>query len=331
MNNILITISIIALTILIITFLLFHNIRKKTHEVFFDKQLPNISRDFIQTIFDTSNNKQLNTTSLSTKILSNKLAIVMPNLNDNLFKQFPKILAFYQSQNTSNTYINKHFQYILQSLGTQTTYNNLKSQHSRIALAATLDYIFQVLNKSIINPDIIHEIVNHFHQEIYEQVGAKILDYIFNTGQTLTHIIKAIDHMIEFTIYDYNLIAITTITSMSLSATIEPNKVHYFNTAFYFYMSPAKNQETNDKFISYRNTIFTLFLPNTMKHYITKEKCNIRNTCSSFIRKDPDCAILHYHDQDEINPDISVLEYCLSDIKASSLFKNRIENNIQTL
>ncbi|KJV65836.1 MULTISPECIES: hypothetical protein [Ehrlichia] len=167
MNNVLIIIGIIALIILIIAFLFFHNIRKKTHEVFFDTELPSISRDFIQTIFDTSNNKQLNTTRLSNKILSNKLAIVMPNLNDNLFKQFPKILAFYQSQNTSNTYINKHFQYILQLLGTQTTYNNLKSQHSRIALAATLDYMFQVLNKSIINLDIIHEIVNHFHQEIY--------------------------------------------------------------------------------------------------------------------------------------------------------------------
>ncbi|AHX04942.1 hypothetical protein EHF_0757 [Ehrlichia japonica] len=59
---------------------------------------------------------------------------------------------------------------------------------------------FKYLDKSIINPDIIYEIVNHFHQQIYEQVETKILNYIFNTAQTLTHTIKATDNMIEFTI-----------------------------------------------------------------------------------------------------------------------------------
>ena len=40
--------------------------------------------------------------------------LVMSDLSNNLFKQLPEILKFYQSQNTSSAYTNKHFQYVLQ-------------------------------------------------------------------------------------------------------------------------------------------------------------------------------------------------------------------------
>ncbi|ABD44595.1 hypothetical protein ECHHL_0764 [Ehrlichia chaffeensis str. Heartland] len=327
MNNTILTIIIIiALIILMIVLLsfIFCAINNRSHKVFFDKQLPNISRDFIQTIFYPENNNQLNITNLSHKILSNQLAVSMPNLDENLFKQLPRILKFYQSQDTSNTYINQHFQYIVQSLGIKTNYNNLKTYHPKIALAATLDNMFTVLNNSEISPDIIHEIVNHFHQEVYEQAGIKILNNIFNTDKNPTNIIKPVNHIIQFAVYNYNLITISIISNMSLFDTAKPNKVHSFSSVFHFNMLLRKNPRTNRSSISYNQTTFTLFIPNSIKHYITKEKCNTQCMQPSSITQDPDCATLHYYNTS--NSHTSTLEYRLPNPKAKPLFQNRRDN-----
>nr|WP_233788059.1 hypothetical protein [Ehrlichia canis] len=82
---------------------------KRSNKLFFDKQLTNISRDFIQTIFYPTNYEQQNITNPFHNIFSKRLSISIYDLDDRLFEQFPKVLQSYQLKNTSNPYINKQY------------------------------------------------------------------------------------------------------------------------------------------------------------------------------------------------------------------------------
>ena len=296
---------------------------KRSNKLFFDKQLTNISRDFIQTIFYPTNYEQQNITNPFHNIFSKRLSISIYDLDDRLFEQFPKVLKSYQLKNTSDPYINKHFQYISQILKIRKTDNNFQQYSHIIALAATLDEMFVKFNNSEIHPDIIHEIVYHFYQNTYAQATTKILNNIFNVGEKLTHIIKAKSTHILFRVYNDNLINISINTDISLSELTTPNKIHNLNAILSFYISCAKNLKVCNSTISYNYTNLNLLIPNSMKQYTTQEKITIEDALFSNTIQNPNHAILNYNNQYEYNNDILLLNYCIPHPTVESLFKDK--------
>ncbi|WP_235424707.1 hypothetical protein [Ehrlichia minasensis] len=296
---------------------------KRSNKLFFDKQLTNISRDFIQTIFYPTNHEQQNITNPFHNIFAKKLSISIHDLDDKLFEQFPQVLQSYQLKNTSNPYIYKHFQYISQVLKIRKTDNNFKQYRHIIALAATLDEMFVKFNNAEIHPDIIHEIVYHFYQNTYEQATTRILNNIFNVEKTLTHIIKAKSTHILFRIYNDNLINISINTHISLSEAMTPNKTHNLNAILSFDISRTTNSKVSDNTLSYNYTYLNLFIPNSMKQYTTQEKITVEDVLSSNIIQNPNHAILNHNNQYEYNPDILLLNYCIPNPTAKSLFKDK--------
>ena len=285
-------IIIITITILLIAFLLFYN--KFSKKVPFDKELTSLPRSTIQTMFYPTDNIResiLTGTEALNNILDNKLNLNIFGIDDIFFQQeFTRKLRIYKSKGyDKDPHINKHLNYISRLLNISKK-DCLNKYYDRIILAAALDYMLTNFQKETVipSPGIIHEIISQLHEEGYEQLGCKALNYIFNQSKKPTHIITPIKKFIILRIWHNNLVIIHVHTDTLISKVTTPNKKHLLYTNFQIDIYNKEYLLENS--LSYINTFFLVCLPYTMKNYIIEPTTETIH--DHYSHKNPDHGIL---------------------------------------